>query len=224
MKKLSMLLLVAVMSISIVACGSEPQTNGNGSQQETEQNTEQVENESGVEADTSEAETSVSEESNEPEEPEVLIAFDGKSPKIPSADFPNYLEVVEMTAENWKDYFEVVYDEEWKSYDLLCKAPIYDMTNLTLELKVIKEESPVNGQTKDPKVGALITEYESKEGFEYTINDFECANVQGELIIVNIPDELWGTYGDDIVVYIGSNNGEQWLIKGRETSLGKFID
>ena len=191
-----------------------------GAQQEIEQEANESETAAKEEGDIGE-EVDTSEESTEPE---ILTAFDGKSPKIPSADFPNYLEIVEITGENWKNYFEVVYDEEWSSYELFCNAPIYDLTNLTLELKVIKEDSPLNGQMVDPKENYLVNSFYNQEGLEYTIDDFECVTAQGELIVGNVPEELWGTYDDDTVVYVGSNNGEQWMTVGKETSLGKFLD
>jgi len=166
-------------------------------------------------------------ETGEPsaDETKILTAFDGKSPKIPYDAFPDYLEVVEITTENWKDYFEVVYDEEWKSYGLVVgKGFCYDMVDLTMELKIIKEDSPINGQIIDPLTGALVTEYDNKEGLEYTTDDFACVAAQGELIIANIPEELWGTDNDKTVVYIGSNDGEQWWTQGREAGLANYLD
>ena len=94
MKKIISLLLVAMMSVSLCACGgSETSNNENASNENTSNKNEQT------------------------EEKSILTEYNGE-PAIERECFGELLEVVELTTENWREHFKfVTYEEDCVAYD-----------------------------------------------------------------------------------------------------------
>lgn len=191
MKKKIALFLATLMCVSLCACGGSEGTSENNN----------VEN---ANSETTQNETNDTEENSEPVEgKDYAIGEDGHI-----AVFEKYcaknMTLVELTTENWKEYFQVV--EE-------TMGTVNDFGEVTYTTKTVAKPyiegkyvygfyNPNNPKTdgafefKNLKTEQTVSEinlYDEISGTDiiYGIDDFELTKVSATLMLVNIPDELW---------------------------------
>ena len=191
MKKRIVVFLASLMCISLCACGGTESTGGNNNIESS--NSEITQNENN---DT--------EESNQPiEGKDYAIGEDGTIAITEKYCAENML-LVEITTENWKEYFQVV-EETMGTVD--------DFGEVTYTTKTVvkpySEERYVYGfynpnnsdskgafefkNLKTEQTVSKINLYDEVNGTDiiYNLDDFELTKVSAMLMIVNIPDELW---------------------------------
>ena len=207
MKKKLVVLLAALMCISLCACGSTESTSRNS-------NNESTNNE------TTQSESSATEENNKPVEGEDYAIGEDGTIAISKKYCAENMTLVEITTENWKEYFQLV-EETMGTVD--------DFGEVTYTTKtVVKPYSegkyvygfynPSNPESKGAfefknlkteQTVSKINLYDEVNGTDiiYGIDDFELTKVSATLMIINIPDELWNKPDNGLeYVHIGKVN------------------
>ena len=180
MKKIISLLLVAVMCLSLIACGSgeTPNTNDNNNTNPSEQ----MNNESTTDTtDSTAGNTEI--DDTETEIPLIVIDFFG-GPCINYLRFPECVEAVELTTDNWKDYIKVYsYSDKTTTYYQLGAGNerYHQFDGVSIELKHIS-------------TGEVISykfDFDGEKGVPEDLNldNYECVSIQGYLYFVDVPNE-----------------------------------
>ena len=172
MKKAISLFLAFVMCLSLCACGEEssiPTDNGeqNGTNGEVENNT--------TESNNGNAET-----------PLVIRDIDGTAYINVDRYSEIVEEVVELTTDNWKEYFKICYFDtpygfEAAGYKLVANTDQYHcFVDVSIELK-------------DKTTGETFTCDLDYNGYAVSensnLNSYECTSIQGHLYFLNFPEE-----------------------------------
>lgn len=211
MKKKFVLILAALMCISLCACGGAESTSGNNN---SESNSSQItQNESNNNETTKDTEIT---EGNKPVEgKDYAVSEDGIIAISKKYCAENML-LVEITPDNWKDYFQVV-EETIGTEDGFGEVTYTTRTVAKpyLEGKYVygfyNQNNPDKAgafEFKNLKTGetvAGINRYE-EQGTDvvYTLDDFELVRASATLMLLNIPDELWNKQDNGIeFVHIG---------------------
>ena len=146
-----------------------------------------------------------------------------KSKVMTKAEFVKYIEKVELTTENWKDYFEITEEtEETKnnfgevtntlSYIIFkLNNKYYDMGelyNTSLEIEIPKEKAPsIGGEIynkriidfNNKKATLLKIELFGNDKETITLDEIKCIRATGILYYLdNIPKEYWNIADDTI--------------------------
>ena len=125
---------------------------------------------------------------------------------IEKKDFIEYCEIVELTKENWKDYFEIATEEKTHT----TKDDFGDIVSSTVETKYVlrvKDRGEFTGGFLDVAIelnnlkDGTLKIYKGNNGYEGshsigvvnetdTIDDFECTRIKGKLIFaMNVPKD-----------------------------------
>lgn len=181
MKKILALLLAAVLCFSVAACGNGGQADNSGSGQGTEQNA------------TNEFKRETTEDG------EVVIS---------KKEFASYITQVKLTAENWKDYFhiaEITTEErtafgEVESTETSTECTVKNVMacyigDAAIDLTITETGESVYCEGVFHRMNTPNDYSFSWEG--YTIDDFTCNKVEGELILVEkFPEDCLSTHED----------------------------
>lgn len=207
MKKKLLLALATLVCIFLCACGGSQSTSGNKN----------------PETPTTQNETSENIEDGKPiEGKDYAIGEDGHI-----AVFKKYcaqnMTLIELTTENWKEYFQVV-EETMGTVDDFGEVSYTTKTVVKPYIEgkyVYGFYNPNNPETDGAfEFKNLVTEevssridiniYDTTSGeFDkvvgsYTLDDFELTKVSATLVIVSIPDELWNKDDNSLeYVHIG---------------------
>lgn len=168
------------MCFSLVACGGGETPNTNDNSQTNP--SEQMNNESTTDTTDSTAENTEIVDT-ETEIPLIVIDFfDG--PCINYLRFAECVEIVELTADNWKDYIKVYSysDKATTHYQLGAGNERYHQFDaVSIELKhlstgeVISYEFDFDGVNDIPE--------------DLNLDNYECISIQGYLYFVDVPNE-----------------------------------
>lgn len=157
------------------------------------------------------------------EDVEEIKDNNSKSKVMTKAEFVKYIEKVELTTENWKDYFEITEEtEETKnnfgevtntlSYIIFkLNNKYYDMGklyNTSLEIEIPKEKAPnIGGEIynkriidfNNKKATLLKIELFGNDKETITLDEIKCIRATGILYYLdNIPKEYWNIADDTI--------------------------
>lgn len=206
MKKKVVVLLAALMCISLCACGGTESTSGDGNESTTNE--------------TTQSENTETEESNKPIEGEDYAIGEDGTIAISEKYCAENMTLVEITTENWKEYFQVV-EETMGTVDDFGDV-IYTTKTVVkpyLEGKYVYGfYNPNNPEAdgafefknlKTEQTVSKINLYDEVNGTDiiYGIDDFELTKVSATLMLVNIPDELWNKSENGLeYVHIGKVN------------------
>ena len=186
---------------------------------------------------TASADTSAVENTEE-KEPELIITIND-TPCINAERFPELVETVELTTENWRDYigFEFIsYQYETKN----AFGEVTETTTYTGRHTVVKtdkyyqiigtEENPAAIELQHRTTGNvkmlalegadfLYTSAVQNAGDSYfeenNLDNYDCLRIQGTLYIVDIPQEVLTDSGDDFV-------GLMFSVVRENTDVGTF--
>ncbi len=181
MKKIFLLLLVALICISLAACTSD-----------------------NAKSDTNENDKI---ETNEKNKFEREMTEDGHV-VVSKKEFASYITKVALTTENWKDYLDIVErtEEERNGFgEVVYSTTSTECTaknvmacyfdDVSIDFKIIE-----NGESVycEGIFHSLKVPNDYQFSWEnYTIDDFTCEKIVGDLIIFdNFPDECLSTYED----------------------------
>ena len=203
MKKLFALLLVAVMCFSLVACG------GGNDTPTTDNNNEQQTNESGSQQETENGDSNESEKADDNGNSEFKRETTEEGYVVISrAEFASYITKVELTTENWQDYLDIVELTEQERNGFGEVVSTYTSTEFTaknavgcyfddvaINFSVIETGDKIYCEGQFHRV--IIPDNYSYSWEGYTINDFTCEKIVGDLIIFsNVPEECISAYED----------------------------
>ena len=198
MKKFLAILSVAVMSFSLVACGgptndkNKPQTNESGSQQETEVN------------NTTQKETENTDEKNEFKRETTEDGYIVISKK----EFASYITKVELTTENWKEYIDIteITEEERNGFGEIEKSNTFTgctfknvaacyFDDVAIDFKITETGESLYCEGR---FAEIVVPNDYNFAWEnYSIDDFTCEKIIGNLIIVKeFPNECLSSYED----------------------------
>ena len=184
MKKLLALLLAAVMCLSLAACGGgeeTPQANDNNSTEQGEQSGGEMQNDDNASTN----------------EMLVVSGTDG-TPALNGNMVGNYIECVELTVDNWREYLKVyTYDVE-----VVEKDAFGEITNT----EVVEVFCLGYGNNRYHSFEAII-ELQHKEtgetlfanmelGYVFllasdgNLDEYECTRIQGNIYFFNFPEEV----------------------------------
>lgn len=187
-KKYTSLVLAAVMVISMVGCGKKEVSQENNTEPSTV--------------------TTVTQDSEEKEETPIITEYEGE-PAINEKRFGELMEVVELTTENWRDYLEIVsYDEEIITKNDFGEI-VYekdengeDIHNIITRRVLVVDTDKyyyfngvpiefINKETNESVMFTLVGEGEhlGSDSLLEGLDAYECARVQGNIIIVDLPEE-----------------------------------
>lgn len=200
MKKKLLLALASLMCISLCACGGNESTSG-------DKNTE---------TPTTQTETSENTEDGKPVEGKDYAIGEDGTIGISKKYCAENMTLVEITTENWKEYFQVV-EETTKHVDSFGELQVITKTVVKPYLEGKYVYGFYNHNNPESKGAFEFTDsygdtyphinlYHGEE-LVYTIDDFELTKVSATLMLLPIPDELWNTDENGIeYVLIGSPN------------------
>ena len=222
MKKLFVLLLAAVICVLFAACGS------NVSSENVDLGS------SNAKPDSTTAASSP--DSAEKDDENELVIIKNDIPGINGRRFPELVETVELTMENWADYidfsFSTYHKENKDAFGEVISTTAY--TSRFISAKTDKyfqfigtEEKPAAIELKHKTTGKVLTlglegsdfmfsigTYPNvDESFfeENSIDNYDCTRIQGTLYIVDMPEEVLFDTGDDFLgmeFYVYYPNGE----------------
>lgn len=192
MKKILALLLVAVMCLSLVACGGGETSN-------TNDNNETLGNNSatnGTVDDTGNNNTETGD--NTTENPVLLYDGSGKA-WFNKKVLPDLVETIELTTENWREYI--------KAYSYNIEKVEKDPFGEVVSTQIITRYMLGAGNERYHFFNGVAIELKNKETGELTIyelddigysiaadfnlDNYECTRIQGNLYFLNFPDEIF---------------------------------
>ena len=213
-KRILSLVLGIMMSLALVACGEKEVNNDNtGTNISTETSNNSTEKE------TVQSEVSQKEEQGKPVEGQDYNVGENDRIAITKEYCAKNMSLVEITTDNWKEYFQVV-EETLKEVDSFgeVKETTRTVAKPYLEGKyvygfynpIFLEEGDALEQKgafefKNLKTGQTVSNlslYDEVTGeIAYTLEDFELTRVSATLMLLSIPDEFWNTdeYGIEFV-------------------------
>lgn len=200
MKKRLIVILATLMCISLCACGGNESTSG----------------EIGTENQTTQNETTENTEDGKPIEGEDYTIGEDGTIGISKKYCAENMTLVEITTENWKEYFQVV-EETTKSIDSFGELQVITKTVAKPYLEGKYVYGFYNHNNPESRGAFEFTDtygytyphinLYSGDKLVYTIDDFELTKVSATLMLLNIPDELWNIDENGIeYVLIGNPN------------------
>ena len=165
---------------------------------------------------TAGADTTVVENAEE-KEPELIITIND-TPYINAERFPELVETVELTTENWRDYidfkFSTYYDETKNAFGEVIETTAHTSQHIIVKTDkyyqiVGTEEKPAaielqhrtTGEVKMLALEGIEFLFSIGEGYfkDNNLDNYDCLRIQGTLYIVDIPQEVLIDSGDDYV-------------------------
>ena len=186
---------------------------------------------------TAGADTTIVENAKE-KEPELIITIND-TPGINAERFPELVETVELTTENWRDYIDFAFftyhDETKNAFGEVIETTAYTSRHIIVKTDkyyqiVGTEEKPAAIELQHRTTGKseilalegtdfLYTFSYSNVGESYfeenKMDNYDCLRIQGTLYIVDIPQEVLIDSGDDFV-------GLMFSVIKENTAVGYF--
>lgn len=146
---------------------------------------------------------------------------------ISDEEFSGYITKIDLTTENWKEYFDVVEDKNG-IYGLHAKNHKNAVSQFAGRTATI--------EIKDLKTGAINFFHVSESlvmqtDESYTLSDFECVSIDGSILIATVPEELWQNANPEQLwelsekgvptVYVG--NAETYTWYSQEFGIGNDL-